>query len=181
MKSLFALAAWAFLGAQAMLSPVHATIVNAPVDSADYITIDGLDWAWAAPCNPVLPSCGVIDLTFQGPLGWSLASTSQIDGAIATAGGLANWVNLFQPSDICASRFFNNSWSHCDYGDALDGYIYNYSGNVDGAPGRVGEEFNEVFAVRGQVAVPAPDGLPLFILGIALTLLGARKRFTGRA
>lgn len=181
MKRLFVLAAWAFLGMQAVATPAQAAIDNGPVDSADYITIGGLDWAWASPCNPFAPTCGAIDLSVQGPLGWALASTSQIDDAIAAAGGLTGWVNQFQPGGICASRYFSNSWTNCDYSDALSGLIYNYSGNVEGAPGGIYELYNETFTVREHVGVPAPDGLPLFMIGLGLVLFGAYRRASGHA
>ncbi len=170
MKRLIAVLAWAFLGIQGVVGTAYAAIMDAPVDPADYITINGVDWAWAGPCAPFSPSCGEIDLSFQGPLGWDVASTALIDAVIADVGGITNWVALFQPNDVCASRFFSNNWEHCDYGDAASGYVENWS--LGNGPSM----YNETFAVRNAVVepVPVPASLPLLLAGIAL--LGASRR-----
>ena len=173
MKNTLALIFGTLLGLHAYGSSANAALVDAPVDPSEFITIGGADWAWAGPCAPFEPSCGVIDLSFQAPLGWALASTLQIDAVILAVGGLTSWVDLFQVDDICASRFFSNSFSHCDYSDGDLGGIYNYSGNTFGEHPAL-----EVFAVRVST-VPVPAALPLFLSGLGL--LGFVRKLRRRA
>ena len=162
---LFALA----LGMHTFTSDAKAAILDAPVDPADFLNINGADWAWAGPCAPFSPSCGEIDLSFQGAQGWAIATASQIADVIAFSGGLSAFVDLFEPGNVCASRFFSNNWSHCDYSDARLGYIHNLAGLPDPNPAE------EVFVVRGNLSpIPVPAALPLLLAGIGL--LGAMKR-----
>lgn len=170
MKRFLAIIAATFLAVQGMATGAQAALVNAPVDSSEYITIGGFDWAWAGPCAPEAPSCGVIDMSFQGPLGWAVTTGSQITDIIASVGGLKSWVDLFAATDICASRFFSSLYSHCDYNDGYAGYIFGLAGD----PGANTNE--EVFVVRVS-AVPVPASLPLLIGGVALLgLIGRAKR-----
>jgi len=171
MKKLATLLFAGLVGMHMSATTASAAVVDAPVDPSDYISIGGADWAWASPCNAVDPTCGGIDFSYQGLQGWALATTAQIDAAISAAGGIIGWVALFQPGDICASRFFSTVYSHCDYNDPLSyNLVYNWSGNTTNPEYAV---FNEVFAVRvSPVPVPAAG----FLLMGGLGLLAAMKR-----
>lgn len=173
MKRVLAALFAALISTQMFSGAAKAALVDAPVDASEYITVGGVDWAWAGPCAPFAPSCGPIDLSYQGGQGWALASVAQVDAVIALF-GLSNWVALFSGNDVCASRYFSDTWSNCDYGDANSGYIYNYS---FGQPPNPAEE---VFAVRvGMPPVPVPASLPLLLAGLgafgALRLRRSRK------
>lgn len=150
-----------------LTTAANAALVNTPVDPSEYLTFGTEDWAWASPCAPV-NGCSVFDLSTQGPLGWAVATTGQLDAVIALAGGLAQFVSLFSATDICASRYFTTA-SQCDYGDGGIGAIFNYSGVGIFA----GDAAVETFAVRVS-AVPVPAGIVLMLGGLGL--LGALKR-----
>ena len=170
MKKFLAFFAGVIFSLHGMVTSAEAAVIDAPVDSSEYITIDGVDWAWAGPCAPYEPSCGVIDMSYQGPLGWAVATASQITAAITAAGGLTAWVDQFALGDICASAYFNVTYSHCDYSDGYRGYIFDYLGNPDSGM------FDEVFVLRGTPLppVPVPASLPLLIGGILSLAFFAR-------
>jgi len=168
MKKIFTVLFALLMGAHVFTTSASASIVNTPVDASEYITIGGADWAWAGPCSAFAPTCGAIDLSLQGSLGWAVASTAQIDAVVLAIGGLAAWVAQFEPGDICASRFFSNDHNHCDYPDGSAGYIFNFSGNS-----LPGEAYLETFAIRVS-AVPVPAAGFLLLGGIGM--LAANKR-----
>src|SRR6266852_1401736 len=62
------------------LSSAHASFINSPVPGNAFITEAGRDWAWAMP----VPSDGsggfgvLVDLTFQGPLGWHVPTAADL-------------------------------------------------------------------------------------------------------
>lgn len=158
------------MGIQVFATGAVASIDSA-VDSSEYVTIGGADWAWANPCNDSDPTCGAIDMSYQSTQGWALASTAQIDAIIASVGGLTDWVALFQPGNVCATAYFSDFYTHCDYSDALDfSLVDNWSGNTLYPEY---EQYNEVFVVR-VAAVPVPAAGLLLLTGLGL--VGAAKR-----
>ncbi|MHA6261951.1 PEP-CTERM sorting domain-containing protein [Arenibacterium sp. CAU 1754] len=171
MSRIFSLLVALVLGLQFYATDAEAALVDAPVAASDYITFGGADWAYASPCAPFAPSCGVIDLSYQGGLGWALPSIAQMDAAIAAAGGAAAWTAMFQNIGACAAEYFSSSYSHCDYSQATNGDIYNYSANVIDA----NAYYDEVFVVR-VAAVPVPASLPLIVGGLGLMGFVARRR-----
>lgn len=170
MSRFFSMLAAMVLGFQMYATNADAALVNAPVAASDYITFGGDDWAYASPCAPFAPSCSVIDLSYQGAQGWALPSIAQMDAAIAAAGGAASWTAMFQSIGACAAEYFSN-YSHCDYSQATNGDIYNYSANVIDS----NAYYDEVFVVR-VAAVPVPASLPLIVGGLGLMGFVARRR-----
>ena len=161
-----------------------AALYNAPVASNAYITIGGLDWAWASPIAEA------IDFTFQGAFGWRAPTATELLAApLGTAfqfvGANVNFLtgtdavsgSNFQYNDAshtgdaaCAAAYFSAFYSHCDWGNA-PGTLNDprpWAGQA-GAP-----SYAETLVVR-VAAVPVPASIGLLGLAIA-SLVGMRRR-----
>lgn len=122
----------------------------------DYITVSGLDWAWAAPITS-----GVwfgINTLFEADLhaGWREATD-------------AEWAARPDASAFgskCAAKYWNSVFTHCDFGDTL-------SQHWQASP----ELHYDLWYVRGDNGsnVPEPGSIALVGLGL-LGLTVARKR-----
>ena len=168
-----------------------AALVDIPLPDGSYISNyagSGLDIAWAAPCRPIDPSCGLPNLDFQGGFGWRLASAAEaaflaanlvaqdfvFAGANVPLGGSdANGANFVFGSPggdaACASPYFSPLHFHCDWGNAPGG-----GGNPEflWGFGQAGESgFSEAIYVRN---VTEPGTLALF--GLSILMLGAARR-----
>ena len=175
-----------FLVALALVALPHAAWalpLNVQVPSNAFITHAGLEWAWAAPCAPVQPSCGVIDLSFQSGFGWRLPTSTEIllhpnatdfmfPGANVPFGGSdangAHFQDLrssLTGNAACAAPYFSTFHTHCDWGNGFDGLWA-------GLPGT--ESFWETLVVNGNAndlnAVPEPS--TFLLLGSSLAALG---------
>jgi len=168
----------------------QAAIYDFPLAANAYITFGDLDWAWAGPCAAVAPSCGVIDLSFQSAHGWRLPSVAEFAlrpdpsdflfaGANVPQGGfdpvsLSRWgfgndtpVNVGSDG-ACAAAYFGTTRRHCDYNDALGGFIWD--------PGSSGNNpASETWVVRDS-ADPVPEPASLFLLGSGLLGLTRLRR-----
>ncbi|PZN93158.1 MAG: PEP-CTERM sorting domain-containing protein [Alphaproteobacteria bacterium] len=185
---LSAAAAAAF--ALAIASPA-AAIINAPVPTNAYVNFGGLDWAWASPCDASGPnSCGAIDLSYQGTLGWRVAVAADFAsgmdytkfifaGANVPAGGTeagtgATFFGGNSADAACASAWFS-AYTHCDYGDGAGGSVWNKPDN-----GSQGDCCHETWVVRDALAVgvPEPQSWTLLIAGFGLVGAAMRRRKT---
>ena len=162
------------------LAPAQAAIFDQPVAANAYVTLNGLDWAWAAP----LP--GLVDLSFQATFGWQLPTASQLDAAPQATDFIFAGANVplfgvdpvsgstFQATNgaltgaaACAAAYFGTSYVHCDWQDGL-GQVY---GPWAGMPGA--QDFADQLVVRVS-AVPEPETYALMLGGL-LTLAGVAR------
>jgi hypothetical protein len=181
----------AFCALALLLFPAasKAALVNIPLPDGSYIENymgSGLDVAWAAPCAPLAPSCGVIDLSFQSGFGWRLATLDEVAflsanlvaqdfvfaGANVPLGGSdangANFSGSPGGAAACAAPYFSSFHYHCDWSNGVG----TGAGAVPWGFGQPGElSHAEAIAVRGA-AVPEPAILALF----GLSALMARRR-----
>lgn len=168
-----------------------AALIEAELPDNAYITIDGLDWAWAFP----LPgdSSG-FDLSFQSAFGWRLPTMEELlsaptalaflftggnvpfNGTDADSGATFQATNTDYTGDgACATPYFSNTYSHCDWQDGLGQPLGPWAG-MTGA-----YSLAEQLVVRDadSSAVPLPGAV--FLLGGALMGLGAAKRRRGKS
>lgn len=126
-KSLLAVLAGLVASAQLVFG-----IINSPVPTNAYITIGGLDWAWASP----MPySSESMDLTYQAPFGWHIPTAAELAVApLATA--------------------FLVPWGNVPYGQVADGWV---DSGTDPVSGAYFEATNAAYVSAhsaGAVAVP---------------------------
>lgn len=156
------------VGALALAMPAQAAPIFAPVPAANYITVGGLDWAWAGPCAAT-GGCGDIDLSYQSTQGWRQPT-------------LQEFINRPLPGDFgtkCASPWFNTVHSHCDFGDAANGFIWKwgYPAAQVGIDDFHGDHpLSETWVVRNAVPEPAAWGMMLLGFGLAGTAMRRRTK-----
>ena len=184
MKSLFL--ASAMLAAFAA-APASAAL-NVALPANTYITFGGLDWAWASPCSPTGCNGGqdVLDLSFQGGLGWRLPTAAELlarpapsdfsfRGANVPFGGTSVEGTIFNggmPGDgACAAAYFTAGFfNQCNYGDALINAIFGVYFDPN-------ERNVETWLVRGgNGGVPEPASWAMLIAGFGLVGAAMRRR-----
>ncbi len=180
-----------FAAAFGMAASPATAIIMAPVPANAYITFGGLDWAWASPCDAEgEDSCSSIDLSYQATQGWRIASVADFAngptaedflfaGANVPAEGeeQGTGATFFGANPIdgaCATAWFSNLYTHCDYGDGVSGTVWNMPGNTG-----QGDCCSETWVVRGFCGgnvVPEPASWAMLIAGFGLTGAVMRRR-----
>jgi len=168
-------------------------ILTTQVASNAYITKNGLDVAWAAPCPPSTPSCGPVDLTYQAAYGWRIATQADMavisisatdfsfvganvdyatgnnldEASGATLSALSGTLPLY---DVAVAAPWFSSYTHVDWSNGYDGLWANLS-----APGQWGSYYESI-VVRSSAVVPEPSTYLLLGSGIAGLIVWRRKR-----
>lgn len=175
---------WAAAVAMLASASTQAALVNAPVANSAYISMGGLDWAWAYP----LPASFGLDLSYQSQFGWRLPTLAELAAApLATdfmfasanvplggsdplTGASFSAVNAaLTGAAACATPYFSNSYRHCDWQDGNGQPWQPWAGSA-GA-----QSFADQLVVRaGASQVPEPASLAL--VGLALAAAGWMRR-----
>jgi hypothetical protein len=149
---------------------VVQAITPGPVP-ADLIVIGGgLEWVYASPCE----EGGCSDPSPTNQVGWRYATYEELTQQFPTCEAFIRQ----DESIICASQYFDPSFSHCDIENCQSGLVCSAPGQLC-ANGELGPGHGETFYVRGEAgpAIPVPV---LSILGVAILVLGlvllARRR-----
>jgi hypothetical protein len=185
-----ALAAFTFAGA----NEAAALPLNVDVPTNAYITIGNFDWAWAAPCAPVQPSCGPIDLSFQSQFGWRLPTVAEfttsaidandfikpggnVDGATGNgfdeASGAWVWGAPGGVDLAIAVPYFSTQHAHADFPNGAAGlWALLVSPSWSSS-------YYETLVVRDSNVQPAPVPEPgtMALFGIGAAMLAFRKKF----
>lgn len=161
------------------LAPVaaDAALIAGPLPNDTYITVGDLDWAWASPAS----SYGGFDIDAPGD-GWRIATPEEFedrpDADDFVVDGLLR----------CASGYFTDSFTWCDFSDPIAGYLtrdyvpaagYGVNGvSCDAVP-------CDIWVVRGEssrtaVAAPATLALVLLAVGMLAAPLACRATRTRR-
>ena len=182
--------------ATALLAPTaQAALLETPLPSNAYITLNGFQWAWGSSCTQRDASdCDTPDIGFQQALGWRVAEASDMaiaptaldflfpganvpfNGTDPVSGAAFEYLNAAYTSaasaGACASSYFtlgdgNNT---CDWVNG-NGQNVNTVGwfNQNGQSAFV----SEMLFVR---AVPEASSGAMLALGLAALALARRRR-----
>lgn len=170
----------------AAVGSANAALVNAPVASNAYITLNNVDWAWAFP----LPASAGLDLSYQSQFGWRLPTAAELANAPLATDFMFAGANVplhgtdpvsgayfaatngnLTGAGACATAYFSNSYRHCDWQDGA-GQKY---GPWAGTPGS--QSFGDQLVMR---AVPEADTYAMLVAGLGLLGLVARRRKQAR-
>ncbi|HET9066787.1 MAG TPA: PEP-CTERM sorting domain-containing protein [Gemmatimonadales bacterium] len=185
-KSRIALAALLTVGVGTLpLSAQHST---GALPTNAFITVGGLDWAWAYP----LPSSSSgFTLSGQSGFGWHIPTAAELalaplataflfpGGNVPFGGSDAGSGASFQATNgaytgagACATPWFSTGYYHCDWQDGL-GQPYGPWNGMDGAVG-----FADQLVVRdsGNGTVPEPATMSLLALGLSGIAAARRRR-----
>ena len=179
----FALPTMAAIAAFGLSPPASAGPILAPVPVANFITLGGLDWAWASPCAFSGSSCGVADMTFQTSQGWRIPTLSEFLARpkVSDFGTVDNF--------RCASAWFSPSYTHCDYSDPGNdsgsvnsagqpmGFLFDFGYGIS----HVGDQMNyDTWLVRDPDFNPVPEPATWALMLVGFGLAGAAMRRRSR-
>lgn len=155
-------------GLLAAPAAVQAQSLSFPVPANAFIVFGGLNWAWASPCNggcsnPILGDGWRYATTAEWAARPSYTDFLNPNGNHAGAGGQM----------ACAASYFDPIYDHCDWNDAVQGYIASGPGNV----GPLQDPNSETWLVQApQNVVPEPSSVAMFGAGALVLGVMARRR-----
>jgi len=162
-----------------------AAIYDAPVPTNAYITINGLDWAWASPFGGEF----AIDLVYQAQFGWHVPTANELTKAPIASQFLFSGANVpvntgldpvsgaevsGAPADAAiAVPYFNTVFNFAEYYDAPGtGGNYDYWNSSVTSDPFDGSEF---LLVRNSTQTPIPSAVLLLGSGLACIAAGRRR------
>ena len=143
------------------ISGASAALTAGPLPDTAYITVNGLDWAWASPVNEQSWGDNELKLPeFQD--GWRFATDLEMAGVPSLA-------DFTRPdgSYIKAPEYWNTVFTHVDPGDYGSGYVASQWGH---------SAYETVYVRDAGSPIPAPGALALVGVGL-LSLVAKRRKF----
>ena len=144
------------------ISGASAALTAGPLPDTAYITVNGLDWAWASPVNEQFFGANELKPPeFQE--GWRFATDTEM-------AGLPSLADFTRPdgSYIQAPEYWNTVYTHVDPGDYQGGYVASQWGHGP---------YETVHVRDGASPVPAPGALALVAAGL-FGLVAKRRTFS---